>query len=66
MRPLEILEKAGAWGPVFFGLGFIAPLVAQSLDAAEIAAPFGLGTLQAGLVVGLGLGLVAKLRGSWL
>jgi len=66
MKPLELLAKAGAWGPVFFGVGFVAPLVSQSLQAAGVAAPFGLGTLQLGLVVGATLGLVAKLRGTWL
>ena len=66
MKALELLKKAGEWGPVLFGLGFIAPLVAQSMEAAGIAAPFGLGTVTTGLVVGASLGLVAQLRGSWL
>ena len=66
MKALELLKKAGDWGPVLFGLGFIAPLVVQSMEAAGIAAPFGLGTLTTGLIVGTTLGLVAKIRGGWL
>lgn len=66
MRTLELLERAGQWGPVFFGIGFIAPLVSQSLQAADVSAPFGLGTLPFGLLVGTSLGLVARQRRSWL
>ncbi len=66
MKARDLLGKLGEWGPVFFGIGFIAPLVAQSMDAAGIGAPFGLATIQVGLVVGATTGLVAKIRGSWL
>jgi hypothetical protein len=52
-------------GPVFFGLGFLAPLIAQSLEAAGIPAPFGLQPIQFGLAIGLAMGVVAKLRGRW-
>ena len=65
MKPLELLGKLNAWGPVFFGLGFLAPIIAQSMDAASVGAPFGLSTLQFGLGTGLALGLVARQRGSW-
>ena len=56
---------AGALGPLLFGVGFIAPLIAQSLDAASLAAPMGLSNIVFGLAVGTSMGLVAKLRGSW-
>jgi len=65
MNALEILEKAGEWGPVFFGVAFLAPLIAQSMDALQVGAPAGLTTLQLGLGIGLAMGLVAKWRGSW-
>jgi len=65
MNVMEILGKLNEWGPVFFGLAFLAPLISQSMQAAEIGAPFGLTTLQFGLAGGLTLGLVAKLRGAW-
>lgn len=66
MNPLEILGKLNQWGPVFFGLAFIAPLIDQSMQALGVGAPFGATTLQFGLGVGMTLGLVAKFRGSWI
>lgn len=60
------LKQASPWGPLLFGVGFVAPLVAQSLDAAALTAPAGLSSLSAGLLVGISWGLVAKLRGRWI
>ena len=62
MDGIRVLSE---WGAVLFGAGFLAPLIAQSMDRLEIAAPFGLSTLAFGLIVGPSAGLVAKLRGSW-
>jgi len=68
-----VRPSAGSWlgrlfqlGPVFFGVGFLAPLIAQSLEAAGVPAPFGLRPIQLGLALGLAMGVVAKLRGRWL
>jgi len=66
MNLVPLLEKAGEYGPVLFGLGFLAPLIAQSLDAARVETLLGLSTLQLGLLAGAALGSVAKLRGRWL
>jgi hypothetical protein len=52
--------------PFFFGIGFIAPLIAQSLAALEIAAPFGLSAIAFGLLIGAPWGLYATLKGRWL
>jgi hypothetical protein len=65
MNPLMILDKLKDWGPVFFGVAFLAPLIAQSLEAGGASAPLGATPLQFGLVAGVALGLVAKLRGRW-
>ena len=35
-----------------FGVGFLAPLIAQSMDALEVPASFGLSTIAFGLIVG--------------
>ena len=51
---------------MLFGVGFIAPLMAQSLDAATLSAPLGLSNLAFGLIVGASMGAVASLRGAWL
>ena len=53
-------------GPLLFGLGFLAPLIAQSLVAFGVEAPFGLRPITVGLVAGLGLGLLAQFRGRWI
>jgi hypothetical protein len=65
MKPLEILGKLNEWGPVLFGVAFLAPLIDQSMQAAGVGAPPGVTTLQLGLLVGATLGLVAKFRGTW-
>ncbi len=65
MNPLALLRRAYEWGPVLFGIGFVAPLITQSLDAASASAPMGLSNIQFGLAIGLMTGLIAKARGSW-
>ncbi len=52
--------------PLLFGVGFLAPLIAQSLDALAWAAPWGMSSLHFGLALGAGLGLIATLRGRWI
>ena len=66
MTSIQLLKKAYAWGPLLFGVGFVTPVVAQTLDATSVAPPFGLTTLQTGLVAGILLGSIAKLRGRWI
>lgn len=66
MADTSLLERLGAWGPVFFGVGFLAPLISQSMDTAGIPAPFGVDSLYIGLAIGTTLGLIAKFRRSWL
>lgn len=62
----KILETVGPWGPVLFGFGFLAPLIAQIIERADVAMPFGLTPLMLGLIMGPALGLAAKLRGRWI
>ena len=66
MNAIGLIRKAQEWGPALFGVGFIAPLIAQSLDAASASAPMGLSNIQFGLVIGVVMGSIAKLRGGWL
>lgn len=54
------------FGPLIFGVGFMAPLFAELIRRAGWAVPFGLSPLVAGLIVGGGLGLFAQVRGSWI
>ena len=61
-----LLPRLVGFGPIFFGLGFMAPLIAQSLDALGLEAPIAPSNLVFGLGVGLTLGVVAQVRGTWL
>jgi len=54
------------WMPFLFGIGFIAPLIAQSLAWWDISAPFGMSRIAFGLLIGAPWGLYAVLRGRWI
>ncbi len=62
---LSVIRAIFAIGPLLFGIGFLAPLIAQSLEALGITAPLGLSPLALGLAIGGATGLLANLRGSW-
>ena len=47
-----VIRKLLLWMPLLFGIGFIAPLTAQTLVYWDIAPPLGLSPLVAGLVFG--------------
>ena len=51
--------------PMIFALGFLAPLIAQSMAALGWSAPLELGTMTFSLILAGTLGLVAQLRGRW-
>ena len=54
------------WMPFLFGIGFIAPLIAQTMAYWDVAAPFGMTRIALGLLVGAPWGLYAVLRGRWI
>ncbi|MFM9865474.1 MAG: hypothetical protein ACKVRO_17925 [Micropepsaceae bacterium] len=54
------------FGPLLFGIGFIAPLTAQILERAGWHLPFGATPLIAGLILGAVWGGYAQIRGRWL
>ena len=73
MSASDLLRKANEWGPVLFGVGFLAPLIAQSMEAGGIPGPWGLAPLHVGLAVGVTAGLIAlaaaedaRMQESWL
>ena len=66
MDAMTVVKHLKEWGPVLFALGFLAPLIAQSLERANVAAPAELSSLELGLMVSLPLGLAAKRWGRWL
>lgn len=55
-----------ALGPLLFGIGFLAPLIATLCDSFGISSPLGLAPIAFGLIVGSGLGLLAIIRKTWL
>jgi hypothetical protein len=65
MRSARSNQWMTASGPILFGVAFLAPLIAQSLEAASLPAPFGLEPIHFGLGLGLTLGVIAALRGRW-
>lgn len=60
------LKKLFEVMPLVFGIGFIAPLIAQTTAYWQIEAPFGLSHIVFGLLIGPPWGLYAMLRGRWL
>jgi hypothetical protein len=54
------------WMPFLFGIGFIAPLIAQLLEYWQVAAPWGMSPIVFGLLIGAPWGLYATLRGRGL
>ncbi len=61
-----VLKPLFRWLPFLFGIGFIAPLIAQTMAYWDIPAPFGLNRIVFGLVIGAPWGLYAVWRGRWL
>ncbi|MCR9279873.1 MAG: hypothetical protein NXH85_18085 [Pseudomonadaceae bacterium] len=51
--------------PIAFALGFLTPLIAQSMAALGWAID-GVPNLVVGLVIALTLGITAQIRGGWL
>lgn len=55
-----------ALGPLLFGIGFLAPLIATLCNSFGISSPLGLLPIAFGLIIGAGLGLLAIIRKTWL
>ena len=62
----QVIKTIFYFGPLLFGLGFIAPLCAQFITYMSWSPPFGLTPLLTGLIIGGVMGLIAQLRGSWI
>lgn len=52
--------------PLLFGIGFIAPLIDQTMRLWRWEAPWGLTPLTLGLIIGGVWGLYATIRGRWI
>lgn len=65
MTAQNAMQQLFRWMPFLFGVGFIAPLIAQTLAYWDVAAPFGMSGIAFGLAIGAPWGLYAVIRGRW-
>lgn len=63
---VQLIKTIFDFGPLIFGFGFLAPLIAQIIGAAGWSLPLGLTPLLGGLLIGGVLGLMAQVRGRWI
>lgn len=61
----QAIKQLFYWMPFLFGIGFIAPLIAQTMAYWAIPVPWGLSGIAFGLLIGAPWGLYATLRGRW-
>ncbi len=54
------------FGPLWFGIGFLAPVLSTLILALHVTPPLGLSPLNCGLIVGGALGVIATIRRTWL
>ncbi|MEE2877424.1 MAG: hypothetical protein VX593_00340 [Pseudomonadota bacterium] len=62
----NVIKGVFRFGPLIFAFGFLAPLIAQLIQATGMSLPYGVTPLGAGLILAGLLGLVAQLRGRWI
>ncbi len=60
------LRQLFAIMPFLFGIGFIAPLIAQLLAAAGVEDVGGIIPIAIGLAIGGAWGLYANIKGRWI
>lgn len=63
---INILKNLMPWGPLFFGLLILAPLMDQVLTNIGLEPAMGISNLQIGVATGLVWGLIAKVGGRWI
>ncbi|ABC62607.1 hypothetical protein [Erythrobacter litoralis] len=59
------LQKMFLVMPFLFGIGFIAPLIAQTMAYWGWEPPLAMSRIGFGLLIGGGWGLYATIRGRW-
>ena len=60
------LQKLFAIMPLLFGIGFVAPVIAQLMAVWGWEAPLGMERIVFGLLLGASWGLYATIRGRWI
>lgn len=63
---ISLIATVFKYGPILFGFGFIAPLIAQLIQRFFPALDQGYWPLIVGLLIGATWGLLAQARGRWI
>jgi len=63
---VQVIKAIFYVGPLLFGFGFLAPLIAQTIALSGWTPPLGLTPLMTGLILGGLYGLIAQIRGRWI
>ncbi len=63
---MQLIGILFRFGPIFFGVGFLAPMIAATISHFGVQPPLGLTPIAAGLIIGVGLGGMAMWRRSWI
>jgi hypothetical protein len=63
---LKIVQKFLELMPLWFGIGFIAPLTAEMIKAFGLQASLPISPLVAGLILGIAWGGSTVVRGRWI
>lgn len=63
---ISVIATILKYMPLIFGVGFLAPLIAQVIVRAGWTLPFGAAPLAVGLVIGGLWGAQAQFRGRWI
>lgn len=64
MSTVSLLAAVAKFLPLIFAVGFLAPLISQSLTALGWSAPYG--NLWLGLGLAISWGLIAQFKGRWI
>lgn len=63
---MQLIGFLFRFGPLWFGIGFLAPVLSGLMQAFNIIPPLGLSPMIVGLFVGGILGMIATVRKTWL
>lgn len=63
---MQLIGFLFRFGPMWFGIGFLAPVLSALIQALRVTPPLGLSPMIVGLIVGGIFGLIATVRRTWL
>lgn len=63
---IKAIKSVFYFGPLIFAVGFLIPLIAQSVIALGWVPPFGLSAWSFAAIVGGAYGVFAQISGRWI